>query len=126
MLKKIILVAAALAMLQGVAFAGTIGATYLSITDAAFTALGLSFKPSNNVELMYKNDAATKPQLYNIGSKNTSGDTIYATSNMSTNIYKRKDSDNSTKPGTALSTLTAKLPTNAGESLSWGTDWSPL
>lgn len=113
----------ALALFQGIAV-GAIGSTYTQITDAKFTALGINFKPSNNVQVMFIDDNATKPQLYTICSKNTSGDTVYATSNLSTNIYYKNQKDDSTNliPGKALSDVVSTVMSGiaAGESINWG------
>ena len=123
MMKKIAMILAISAMLQGLAFA----ASYTSYTDLG-TVLhdaGVSYKPSNNVGMLYKNDGATKPQLYTIGAKNTSGDTVYATSNMSGNIYKYTGSTD-TKAGKTIADVSSVLPANAGESTGWGTDWTAI
>jgi len=122
MLKKVAFVIAAFAMLQGVAFAA-IGSTYTSVTDTVFVNMNLTFKPSNNVQVLYIDDNQTAPQLYTIGSKNTSGDTVYSTSNMSSNIYKKKS--DTTKPGVQLDSITGELPSNPGESLNWS-GWDVL
>jgi hypothetical protein len=127
MLKKIALVAAAIALISAaaVATAGNVGSTYKQITDSYFTGLGINFKPSNNVQVMMIDDAATSPQLYTICSKNTAGDRVYATSNLSTNIYYKSVNDDSTNiiPGKDMTTIASTVMggINAGESLNWGT-----
>jgi hypothetical protein len=121
MLKKIALFIALTAMLQGIAFAGA----YTSYTDlgTVMTAAGVSYKPSHNVQIYYIHDQDSSPQKYNIGSKNTSGDTIYATSSMAGNIYKW--SDTTTAAGIALSGVLTLLPATAGESTGW-TGWTAI
>ena len=88
MLKKIALTVSALAMMAGVSYGAAGSATPQSINNVD----GINFKTSSNVVVAYKNDAAAAPQLYGIVSKHSSGDTYYATSNMSTAIYKLQSS----------------------------------
>lgn len=127
MLRKLAVILAVCALPIGYSSAAdsTAYTTYTEI-GAVLTAASISYKSSANVQVYYKNDGVTpKSQLYTIGSKNTSGDAIYATSNMSGNIYKRITGTN-LKAGNPLSGLTGLLPTNAGESIGWGADWTVL
>jgi hypothetical protein len=124
MLKKIVMFIALAAMLQGVAFA----AGYATYTDlgTVFNAAGVSFKPSNNVVILFKDDAIANPQNYTIVSKNTSGDTAYATSNMSGNIYKWSPTSDTPAGSILGSTATLTMPANAGESTGWGSNWTAI
>lgn len=93
MLNKIALSALAVAALAGAAAAAD--TTPKLIGEVA----ALVYKTSNNVKVSYRSDGNDKPQAYAIVSKHTSGDTYYATSNMSTTIYKLQDT---TKMGVPL------------------------
>lgn len=122
MLKKTAISLAAVALLAGAAFA-------MNNPDYIENVPGVNFKPSNNVKVTYKFDAtaATAPQNYLVAAKNTAGDTIYATSNISTTIYKKKPTVSATAgPGIALSLTDANVSTlsAAGESLFDG--WDPM
>jgi len=92
MFKKIALTTAALAALAGMSYA-------MSNPDFIENVPGINFKTSTNVKVAYKNDTLAVPQAYVICSKHTSGDTYYATSNISTAIEKQQDT---AKMGVAL------------------------
>ncbi len=119
MLKKIAISFAAVAVMAAGAYAG-----YVDIS----TLTALAFKPSNNVTVMYLADtAATSAQSYVIASKNTAGDTIYATSNISTTIYKITPPTvaGTSGPGVKLADNEAHISKLvAGESLF--TDWTAM
>ncbi|WP_136513068.1 hypothetical protein [Geomonas edaphica] len=120
MLKKIALTLAAVAVMAAGAYAGS---TYTSVD--AVTAL--NFKPSNKVVVMYSPDTvASSPQSYVIASKNTAGDTIYATSNISTTIYKIVPTVSTTVgPGIPLSATDSNITAlSAGESVFSG--WTAM
>lgn len=119
MLKKIALTAAALTALAGISY-GAAGSTTFAAID---TIDGINFKTSTQVKVLYKNDAgsATNPQNYAIVAKHTSGDTYYATSNLSTSIYKKTLS---AKAGTELNATDAGT-LDAGFSVQ-PTDYTPM
>ena len=85
MFKKIALTLAAVGLMGGFSYA-------LTNPDLIENVPGISFKTSTNVKIGYKfDDTGENTQNYAIASKHTSGDTYYATSNMSTAIYKLTD-----------------------------------
>ncbi len=113
MLKKIALTVSALAATAAVSFGAAGTDTFQDIS----TIDGINFKTSSKVVVGYKNDGITGPQKYTIAAKHESGDTIYATSNLSTAIYKLT---NSTYMGHSLTeyfsnTIVSGL--NAGETV---------
>ena len=85
MLKKICLTLAAVALMGGFSYA-------ITNPDKIENVPGINFKTSTNVVVCYKYDTGgVNSQNYVIASKHTSGDTFYATSNMSTAIFKLAD-----------------------------------
>lgn len=110
MLKKVILTLAVVAFMGGFSYA-------ITNPDTIDNVPGINFKTSTNVIVCYKYEdtGVATSQNYAIASKHTSGDTYYATSNMSTAIFKFTDA---TKKGTALSvTDDAITSLEAGDSL---------
>ena len=84
MLKKIFFGVAVITSMAASAFATT-----GFIGEASVSAV--TFKPSNNVKVAYLGDVvATNPQSYMIAAKHASGDTYYATSNLTSLIYKKQ------------------------------------
>lgn len=119
MLKKIVLTiaaVAAVASLSGQAFAA------FALIDAV---PGLNFKTSTNVKVAYETD--TGKQNYAIMAKHTSGDTFYATSNISTNIVKATQADQMGKVllGTATIPTGTTAPV-AGESSFTTKGWAAM
>lgn len=111
MLKKIALAVSAVAVTAAVSFGAAGSATFADIS----TIDGINFKTSSKVTVGYKNDALAAPQKYAIAAKHQSGDTIYATSNLSTAIYKLQ---NTTYMGNSLNmTATEVSGLNAGETV---------
>jgi len=111
MLKKIVLTLAAMAALAGISYA-------MTNPDFIENVPGVNFKTSNNVKVAYKNDGLAVPQQYAIISKHSSGDTYYATSNISTAIMKQKID---AKMGVALTLSDTQVTgVTAGDSLFTG------
>jgi len=93
MLKKVILTLAVVAFMGGFSYA-------ITNPDTIDNVPGINFKTSTNVIVCYKYDeVGATSQNYAIASKHTSGDTYYATSNMSTAIFKLQDA---TKKGVPM------------------------
>ena len=113
MLKKIALTLAAATVLAGTSYA-------LDNPDFIENVPTVNFKPSTNVKVTYESDlgTSTTPQNYLIAAKHTSGNTYYATSNISTTVYKLLVE---TSAGTALTLGAAAISSlEAGDSLFTG------
>ncbi|TGU72269.1 hypothetical protein E4633_08120 [Geomonas terrae] len=113
MLKKIALTVSAIAATAAVSFAGPGTSSFQDIS----TIDGINFKTSAKVVVGYKNDGITGPQKYVIAAKHESGDIIYATSNLSTAIYKLINSDYMGHSLTTYFTATEVSSLNAGETV---------
>ena len=89
MFKKLILIVAAFAAMQGIACAGAIVGGWTDLTSTTLTQPSngqnaIVFKPSNKVTVLYAHDLALNAQNYTIAAKHMSGDRTYSTSNLST------------------------------------------
>ena len=102
-MKKIILTAASLLALSGVAFAGGI--------PVASGTVKFTFKPSNNVGSTYFVDGGN--QNYVANTKHAAGNRIYSSSNNTSNVwYKESDA----YKGELLSALSGDQMETPGES----------
>ncbi|WP_129126161.1 hypothetical protein [Geomonas oryzae] len=114
MLKKIALAVSAVAVTAAVSFGAAGTNTFQDIS----TIDGINFKTSSKVVVGYKNDGITSgPQKYTITAKHLSGDTIYATSNLSTAIYKITDSVYMGHPLSEYFSAAPVTGLNAGETV---------
>lgn len=120
-MKKIIVLAAAMLALQGIAFAGGIPTTTMG--GKAFT-----FKQSTNVSVSYFTTngstatAGTVNTDYAVNTKNSSGNRVFTSTNNTSNIWYQEDDawKGLTVTGTGVPSLGA---TDVGKSDFSGTDW---
>jgi len=93
----------------------------------------IDFRPSSEVSFYYEpggtsSDNATNYQKYVLGTKHTSGDTVYGTLTDDSNIYKNQDDTYRGVSGKDLQGVTFPAPTEQSDNASteWGEGWSKM